>query len=478
MRRPVGSFAPCILGRSIMRVPASSPTIAAAVALLVACGPRARSAPEAREREAESAPSCPTEPLRETVAPDVRPEHRTAAYWIGRLPEGAADAPLLDDAALQAVASRATSVDGAWRDPLDPAVADPDHVQAKLAERMAWMRSMVSTGKYVEAVAGTWAEAEGVVGQLRPEGSIRLVRVETPLRCAPLDAALLKPPGDPDFDRNACASLHPGEVVRVLGQQEGGDWRHVHAGHTTGWVHAEALSAPLDEASLEAVRGGERLWVHRDGARTDGGVPLRTGVSLPVVARTDASVTVRVPAAEGWAEDTVAPSSAVVVGPAPALTRRSLFEAALAHLDDPYGWGGREGHRDCSRYARDLLAGYGLELGRHSAVQARLGPELVDVDALDDEAKREAIREAAARGVVLLYMKGHIMLYLGSSDGRDYAVSSISEYLTPCPGGPDTVHRLDRVAVTTLELGRDTERRAFIERITALVVFRPLGAPA
>jgi hypothetical protein len=52
-------------------------------------------------------------------------------------------------------------------------------------------------------------------------------------------------------------------------------------------------------------------------------------------------------------------------------------------------------------------------------------------------------------------------------------VSSISEYLTPCEGGEDTVNRIDRVAVTTLELGRDTKKRAFIERISTLVV---LGA--
>jgi hypothetical protein len=52
-------------------------------------------------------------------------------------------------------------------------------------------------------------------------------------------------------------------------------------------------------------------------------------------------------------------------------------------------------------------------------------------------------------------------------------VSSVSEWLEPCDGGPDTVHRIDKVEVTTLELGRGTERTAFIERISRLVVFAP-----
>ena len=47
----------------------------------------------------------------------------------------------------------------------------------------------------------------------------------------------------------------------------------------------------------------------------------------------------------------------------------------------------------------------------------------------------------------------------------------LSEWLEPCPGGPDTVYRIDRVAVSTLELGRDTSRRSFIERMTRVVVF-------
>ena len=32
-----------------------------------------------------------------------------------------------------------------------------------------------------------------------------------------------------------------------------------------------------------------------------------------------------------------------------------------------------------------------------------------------------------------------------------YALHQFSGYLVPCPGGPDTVHRLDKVEVTTLE---------------------------
>ena len=65
------------------------------------------------------------------------------------------------------------------------------------------------------------------------------------------------------------------------------------------------------------------------------------------------------------------------------------------------------------------------------------------------------------------------MLYLGELDGVPWALSAISEYLVPCAGGGYRTVRLDRVDVTTLELGRGTERTAFIERIAHLAVFGP-----
>ena len=70
-------------------------------------------------------------------------------------------------------------------------------------------------------------------------------------------------------------------------------------------------------------------------------------------------------------------------------------------------------------------------------------------------------------------MPGHIMLDVGAARGRRWSISAIAEFLVPCPEGGETVHRLDRVALTDLELGRGSSRGAFIDRITTLAVFGP-----
>ncbi|MBC8070571.1 MAG: C40 family peptidase, partial [Deltaproteobacteria bacterium] len=178
---------------------------------------------------------------------------------------------------------------------------------------------------------------------------------------------------------------------------------------------------------------------------------------------------VRVATAEGPATDVIARDAAVSVGFA-ALRRDAVLEVAFATIGAPYGWGGRGGGRDCSQLLRDVLVPFGVALPRHSSLQALAGTRTIEVDAMTSEQKLAAIAAAAQDGLVLLYMPGHIMLDLGEREGRRWAISAISEYLEPCPTGGDTLRRLDRVAVTDLELGRDSARGAFIERITRLAV--------
>lgn len=425
----------------------------------------------------EPSSSCPTEPLHTSALPGTEPRHATAAFWIDRLPPGVADQVLVPADAIAGLNAQFSQVVGAWRSIDDSKIGDRATIDASIAERMQYLKGEVHAGRFVEAQPNAFAGAEAIVAAATDVDHQRLVVDETPLRCIPLSGGesggLFKVPVDRDFDRNACASLHPGERVRVLARGPKGTWLYVHAGHTVGWVENAVFSKRLSPSAIDAWTSPKRLVPVRDDVMTRGGVRVRLGVSLPLLAKTDeGDYAVLVPGPQGPLEDVVAADAAVSEGYKP-LTRRTLLEAVFSELGDPYGWGGRAGERDCSRLVRDVLGTFGFELARHSGVQAKLGVRNVDVSDLEPQAKRAAIRKAAEGGVVVLYMKGHIMLYVGADGPADYAISAMSEYLTPCEGGPDTTHRVDAVAVSTLALGENTGRTAFIERIQTLVVFEP-----
>lgn len=315
-----------------------------------------------------------------------------------------------------------------------------------------------------------------------------VIQSETPLWCVPMTSGLFVPPPDPAFDRNRCASLHVGELVRGLRETPDQQFVYVHAGHSVGWLETPDRSSVLDfdQALMHRASEAWAVVVHDDTAVGD--KELRMGTRI----RLEDPPPIKLPGPDGDPPpveragpmrgfvvpdlDNAIPlkrGDAIVEGYLP-LTRKNLFEVAFRELGEPYGWGGTNGERDCSRFVYDLFAVFGVQLARHSAVQAKLGSRRINARKMSEEKKRAAIRKAAQSGIVLLYMKGHIMLYLGNDGGRDFALSSLSEYLTPCEGGDggkDQVHRLDRVEVTTLELGRGTARKSFIERIETIVVF-------
>ncbi|MEM6293183.1 MAG: NlpC/P60 family protein [Myxococcota bacterium] len=442
----------------------------------VACGREPAAAPPAAppvEADAQApASACPTEPLPSSRAPGTREVHESASYWLDRIEPQRARATLVDPEAIGALNARFSEVVGAWRDIDAPAVGDRATVDAAIADRMAYLAGELEAGRFVEGTEGAFAAAQAVVEKASAVDHQRLVIEETPLACIPVRGGLFRVPTDPDFDRNACASLHPGERIRVLARGPGGSWLYVHAGHTVGWVDDASLTPRLKREQIDAWTTPARLVPLRDDVRTAGGVRLRLGTSVPLLRTLDDGFEVLVPGPEGPKTDRVSADAPVSAG-VPALTKASLFEIAFSELNDPYGWGGRAGERDCSRLLRDLFATFGIELARHSGVQAKLGVRNVDVSDLVPEAKRAAIRAAGERGVVLLYMKGHIMLYLGPDGARDYALSAISEYLEPCEADVATTRRIDKVAVTTLALGKDTARTSFLERIVTLVVFEP-----
>lgn len=424
--------------------------------------------------------SCPSEPILETRAPDVTPEMERAEFWLTKLDKRSfswTDALLVGPTERERIAERIAATPGSWRDPIDWKLGDPAHVDAELDERLEWLRGQVASSKYVEGEPEALEQAALVIAgavAVEPSDALHRILIETPLWCVPTLAGLFTTPIDREFDRNQCASLHLGELVRVL--RRNGAWAYVDAGHSVGWI---ALAGPtrfgpaLDPNVLEAERRGEQWWVLDDWS-----VPERSGTILRAgtrFARVGSQLRLPTSTGEDWL--TTRPEAPLATKPLP-LTRRNLFERTFAQIGDPYGWGGRAGYRDCSSLIFDVFAQFDLLLGRNSAVQSRLGVHTIELAGQTDEAKRLEIRTAATRGAVLLYMPGHIMLYLGHHSiggvDHDYGVSAISDYLVPCPGGSDTVHRLDRVAVTTLELGRGSERTAYIERIQRLAIFGPV----
>ncbi|BBH52298.1 SH3 domain-containing protein [Fluviispira sanaruensis] len=82
-------------------------------------------------------------------------------------------------------------------------------------------------------------------------------------------------------------------------------------------------------------------------------------------------------------------------------------------LGRPYGWGGLYYYNDCSQELRNIFSVFGIWLPRNSAYQYQEG-KMIDLSNYSTQERLEALSKLGRKFVTLVYIKGHIMLYIGN----------------------------------------------------------------
>ncbi|RUM45543.1 MAG: hypothetical protein DSY46_02670 [Hydrogenimonas sp.] len=149
------------------------------------------------------------------------------------------------------------------------------------------------------------------------------------------------------------------------------------------------------------------------------------------------------------------------------LSKPSIKRVALQLLGEPYGWGGMVEDRDCSAMTRDFFAPFGIWLPRNSRAQKGVG-HVIDLSKKTAEEKERAIIQKAIPFQTLLYLPGHIMLYIGTINHKAYAMHNMWGIRTQGNGR----YIIGQAVITDLWLGNDLptadKRAIFIRRIQSM----------
>ncbi len=142
-------------------------------------------------------------------------------------------------------------------------------------------------------------------------------------------------------------------------------------------------------------------------------------------------------------------------------------------LEEPYGWGGLLNNRDCSSFTQDFFAPFGKFLHRNSKSQTTNG-KVLDVTNLSIEEKKEFIRKNGVPFSTLVYLKGHIMLYVGLKNNEPLVVHNVWSVRLKDDAGNKYRHIIGKATITTLEPGigmKDfDEDNNILKRVTAIVI--------
>lgn len=153
----------------------------------------------------------------------------------------------------------------------------------------------------------------------------------------------------------------------------------------------------------------------------------------------------------------------------------NLAEVTNELLNEPYGWGGVLQNRDCSATMKDFFSPFGLWLPRNSAAQAKSGT-YISLQGLSNRKKEELILQKAIPFMTLIYLKGHIMLYIGEYEGRALVFHN-SWGVKTVEDGVEKRHIIGRAAITTLEPGRELDGfssyRSILSRVRGITILAP-----
>jgi len=100
-----------------------------------------------------------------------------------------------------------------------------------------------------------------------------------------------------------------------------------------------------------------------------------------------------------------------------AFTPKNVALLAKEFYGEPYGWGGSYECRDCSATTRDFLGAFGIFLRRNSSKQAQDGKSM-NIKNYPKAHKKQVINKYAEPFRSLLYVPGHVVLYLGQYKGE------------------------------------------------------------
>ena len=424
----------------------------------------------------------------------VQDEYFAPEFWIARLQ--AADQVLIDRTTIDARNARLLREDDSMHD-LSALPATLDRAQVA-----GWIDDLASkpakplwdeAGKPVpkatlDTIVGNRAMDDIPASQPMRYG---MTVERAALRAFPTALRVFSSDDDADIDRFQESALFPGDPVAIAHASADGQWLFVVSPRYAAWVEAKAI-AEGDKATVLAhaqrtpyrvVTGAKPRTVFTREEPRLSELQLDMGVRMPLAdVAPDKPVNGQHPYAS-WILDLPVRDAEGRLAFAPALlqknadsaadylplTRANLIRQSFKFLGERYGWGHAYNGRDCSGFVSEIYRSMGVQLPRNTSDQA-VSPVFARThfEAGDSREKRMAAVKALEIGD-LIYIPGHVMMYIGKIDGQPYVIHDTNGGSHLGADGQLHSMHLNGVSVTPLLPLRFGKDHDYVDRITNIV---------
>ena len=153
---------------------------------------------------------------------------------------------------------------------------------------------------------------------------------------------------------------------------------------------------------------------------------------------------------------------------------KNVLHVSNQLLGDKYGWGGYLANRDCSSMTKDFFATFGMWIPRNSAAQKNVGV-YISLEGLSDKKKEEMILKNAIPFLSLLYLKGHIMLYIGQAKNQAIVLHDTWGIKTKSHGSMGR-YIIGKTIISNLYIGKklnNVEKKSLLMRRIEGIMIQP-----
>jgi cell wall-associated NlpC family hydrolase len=218
------------------------------------------------------------------------------------------------------------------------------------------------------------------------------------------------------FDYNQNSSLNINTPLFVSHYSLDKKWVYAKSSYAFGWIPIDhiAFVKPAFKKAFEnnsyAITIRDNLWLKGDNYKSI----VKLGTLFPfnatknryLIAKRNRKGYAKLEHVRAIYKGTIAPK------PIP-FTAQNVAKISKELLHEPYGWGGKLQARDCSSMTRDFFAPFGIYLRRNSDEQIEDGKRVISLRRLSLKHKKARIIKYGKPFRTLLYVKGHIVLYIG-----------------------------------------------------------------
>lgn len=296
-----------------------------------------------------------------------------------------------------------------------------------------------------------------------------------------------------DFESFQESTLFPGDPVAIVHASGDGRWVLVVSPRYVAWVERTAVAVGSRETVL--------AYAARPSGRVVTGDEVRTVFTpeAPAVSELQLDMGTRIPLADlppdqpvngqgpyvSWTLElpTRAADGSLRFQPALLrrtadsapdylpLTRANILRQAFKFLGERYGWGHLYNGRDCSGFVSDVYRSMGLQMPRNTGDQARSPalPHRLFTAADGHDVRMQAV--GALQPGDLIYIPGHVMMFLGRVDGEPYVIHDVGGTVFHDATGRKRWTKTNEVSVTPLLPLLVEDHLSYVDAMVSIVHF-------